>query len=87
MRRERWAILAETLVALQQLRAERGDAAAMSAIASRANVPYDRLVSYLGELESHGLVKAGRPPELTNSGEEFLKEFERWRATLDRFDL
>jgi predicted transcriptional regulator len=86
-RRERWTILGEVLDALQHERAGMGDGARLTIVAQRANLPYDRLITYLEELAERGLVTPDRPPRITPQGVEFLSHYTQWRAILGRFGL
>lgn len=53
----------------------------------RANVPYDRLITYLDELAAAGLVTRDKFPQITPEGREFLAHYTRWTDVLGRFGL
>jgi len=84
-RRERWTILGDILTAVAA--ASHGEGARITSITVRANIPHDRLVSYLHELQEHGLVDDGSRPRLTSRGHEFLREYREWLGVLTRFGL
>lgn len=84
-RRERWDILGLILGILQQESVAGG--AVMSRVAQRANVPYDRFVTYLEELREGQLITAGEAPSLTEKGEALLRSWRQWEAVLQRFGL
>ncbi len=53
-----------------------------------ANMPYDRLMKYLRELEDKGLiVKRGNAYHLTAKGVKFLEEFDRIKRFFDAFGI
>lgn len=85
-RRERWDILGLILGILQQETAA-GATAVLSRVAQRANVPYDRFVTYLDELRQGGLVTPGEAPALTEKGEALLRSWRQWETVLQRFGL
>lgn len=69
-------------------RTERGSEARVTHVATRANVPYDRMQSYLEELEEAGLVEMEESmPRLTPKGVEFLRHYRQWVEVLDRFGV
>ena len=84
-RRERAVILAEILVALRA-RPEWG-ARSTTQLAAAVNVPYDRMVRYLGVLAANGLVRIVDRPELTSQGLAFADKYEGWREVLLSYGL
>lgn len=87
-RRERWAMLASVLRAIETERANAGDEARATNVASRAGVPYDRLQGYLNELRKAELVEGeGRLPVVTAKGHEYLRQYNAWMESLARFGL
>lgn len=85
-RRERWHILG-LLLALLSEGATAPDPPALSRIAQRANLPYDRFLDYMGELRQGGLITPDPWPRLTESGNHLLKSWRQWEAVLQRFGL
>ena len=85
-RRERWTIIGAILLEVEREGA-RGELGRVTNIALRANLPYDRLVTYLGDLEAAGFVQLGRVPALTEKGRAFLREYRQWLEVLQRFGL
>lgn len=83
MRRERYTILADILTAIEH--ASRGSPARVTTLVQRANLPHDRLVDYLRELQAAGLVAPDA--ELTQRGREFVRKYREWREVLERFGL
>ncbi|HUR67868.1 MAG TPA: winged helix-turn-helix domain-containing protein [Candidatus Thermoplasmatota archaeon] len=83
-RRERATILAALLLAVEE-----GHVAGhgITRVASRANLPYDRTTSYLGELAAAGLVTRGPAPALTDDGKEALRRYQEWAEVMGRFGL
>jgi predicted transcriptional regulator len=85
-RRERWDILGLLLSLLAENAS--GDARLpLSRIAQRANLPYDRLIEYLGELRAGELVTDEEMPRPTQRGQDLLKSWRQWEAVLQRFGL
>lgn len=85
-RRERWDILGLLLQILAQDAAS-PERSALSRVAQRANLPYDRFVDYLEELRKGGLVSADGHPVLTERGEALLRSWQQWETVLQRFGL
>lgn len=85
-RRERWDILGLILQILQQ-GATAQEPLPLTRVAQRANVPYDRFVTYIEELRSGGLIDAADPPLLTEKGQALLRSWSQWEAVLQRFGL
>jgi len=85
-RRERWSILGAILLALEE-ELQRGEEARLSNVATRANLPYDRLVAYLTKLQAGGLLTEDKPPRITEKGREFLRHYRQWVSVLDRFGV
>jgi predicted transcriptional regulator len=63
-----------------------GEGARITPVQNRANLPSDRTRRYLSELVERGLLQ-GPPYVLTPKGEEFLREFARYRGFLRDFGL
>lgn len=83
-RREKEAILGAILEAVDEVHsAGRG----VSSVATKANLPYDRMSAYLEQLERSGLVTRAGPPALTMRGREALHSFRQWQQTAQRFGL
>lgn len=80
-RREHLTILVDTL---RELELARGDPATLSLtrLAARSNVPFDRFMENLRELQGRGLVTAERPYLPTPRGQELLRQLASWRAAL-----
>ena len=85
-RRERWSILGDVLAAIDD-EAQRHGEARVTALTMLANLPHDRLVGYLRELEAAGLVTAAARPALTSQGRVFLRQYREWLGVLARFGL
>lgn len=86
MRRERWTILGDILLAIDQAESS-GREAVLTRLAMAANLPHDRLVPYLQHLTTTGLVAEGVRPKLTASGRDFLRRYREWLEVLARFGL
>lgn len=84
-RRERWAIIGAILTGIE-LETQQGARARTTRVAAHANLPFDRLRTYLDELAAAGLL-ADDPPTLTPKGREFLVEYRRWSRVLGAFGL
>jgi len=54
-------------------------------VAVRANVPYDRLVSYLESMSAAGLVTLEKMPRLTKEGDEVLRQYRQWIEVVRRY--
>lgn len=86
MRRERWDIVGAILASIEDQRALCGEAIHLTAVATQANVPYDRLVSYLSDLRAAGLIVGAKTPALTPDGKDFLRHYLAWREVLARHE-
>ena len=69
-----------------------GGRARFSHVLSESNVPYERFLAYLAELEERGLVIEERSEDgnylvLTEQGREFLRELKRMDYFLRGFGL
>ena len=85
-RRDRWAILTSILAMLDE--EERSvTPAAMSRIAQRANLPYDRFLLHIAELREGGLVNGDARPLLTDKGRVLLRSWRQWDGVLHNFGL
>lgn len=76
-RREHALILGDVLDSLDRI-ARQGGRASLAGLASRANLPHDRLKGYLEELRSHDMVGAEPLPKLTPKGAQFLECYQGW---------
>lgn len=56
----------------------------LTQLANRTNLPFDRLVNYLDELEGRGLVVAIDGLALTEEGRELLHTYNQWSKALVR---
>jgi predicted transcriptional regulator len=86
-RRERWSVVVAIVEAIDEQWQEAGEDARVTNVATRANLPYDRLMLYLEDLAEAGLVTRDRMPRLTDKGREFLRAARDWREVLGRFGL
>lgn len=84
MTRDRIQIYADLLRAVKARGDEEG--ARITPVQLGANLPSDRARAYLAELVERGLL-AGPPYRVTPKGEEFLREFARYRGFLRDFGL
>lgn len=73
------------LEAIDREHAERGAQARVTNVAVRANVPYDRLVSYLESMSLAGLVTLDKMPRLSPEGEEVLRQYRQWIEVVRRY--
>ncbi len=78
-RREHGRILGDVLDNLNRIAAEQDGRANLAGLAAGANLPHDRLVTYLAELRQHGLITEARFPLLTPKGDQFLDCYRSWR--------
>lgn len=85
-RRERYAILGDILDAVARVADQAGNGGGITAVATRANLPHDRLTPYIAELRAAGLVE-GETFALTPDGRAFLAKYRAWRRVIDRFGL
>ena len=86
-RRERWTIYGAILQSIDEHQRAAGPDARVTHVAMRANVPYDRLMTYLDELAGAGLVTRDRMPQITSEGRVFLEHYVRWKEILGRYGL
>jgi predicted transcriptional regulator len=56
-------------------------------VQTRINVPFDRLKSYLAELEDLGLIQNEPSLKLTQKGRDYLKEYEKVLIFMKRMGL
>ena len=59
----------------------------LSRIQVKANVPFDRLKSYIAELEGLGLVQQEPRLRLTEKGKQYLMEYEKVLEFMKRMGL
>lgn len=76
-RREHALILGDVLDSLDRI-ARQGGRTSLAGLASRANLPHDRLKSYLEELRDHDMVGPEPLPKLTPKGLQFLECYQAW---------
>ncbi|MFO1532104.1 MAG: hypothetical protein ABR562_00150 [Thermoplasmatota archaeon] len=76
-RREHALILGDVLDALDRI-ARQGGRASLAGLASRANLPHDRLKEYLTELRGHGMIGEEPLPHLSAKGAQFLECYQAW---------
>lgn len=77
LRRSHESVLADVLGALAA-----DPTPPLTAVATRTNVPYDRLHAYVAELRGLQLLEATEPPKLTHAGFQLLAERHRWQNAL-----
>jgi predicted transcriptional regulator len=51
------------------------------------HVPFDRLKTYISELEQLGLIRTGQSLEITEKGKQFLTEYEKILDFMKRMGL
>lgn len=78
MRREHESIAVDVLDALARYLDESQGPFHITVLATRANLPHDRLRGYLDELATLGLVEHDRTPRLTVKGRQFLECYHAW---------
>lgn len=78
MRREHASIIVDVLDALARYGEENRGAFHVTALASRANLPHDRLRTCLDELAMKGLISLGPVPAPTVKGRQFLECYHAW---------
>lgn len=86
-RRERSTIVGDILAAVAAHSSESHEGARITSITTAANLPHDRLVVYLRELEARGLIADPGRPRLTEEGRDLLREYRSWIGALMRFGL
>lgn len=77
MRREHDSITVDVLDKLAAYLREKGPFH-VTALAARANLPHDRLKTYLDELAALGFVEVGLKPAITAKGRQFLECYHAW---------
>ena len=77
MRREHETITVDVLDQLSSYLREKGPFH-VTVLASRANLPHDRLKGYLDELSSLGFIEPGASPRITVKGLQFLECYHAW---------
>jgi predicted transcriptional regulator len=87
-RREKWSLLAAILTSIGE-EAERPGGGRISVVAQRANVPHERLMKHIRELEAARLLAPGADgfPRVTDLGREFVAHHHDWMRKLERFGL
>jgi predicted transcriptional regulator len=76
-RREHALILGDILDALDRMHRD-GGRMSLAGLASRANLPHDRLKVYLDELRARAMVGPEPLPTLTARGQQFLECYQGW---------
>lgn len=76
-RREHALILGDVLDSIDRI-AREGGRTSLAGLASKANLPHDRLKGYLVELRAHGMVGEEPVPHLTAKGSQFLECYQAW---------
>ena len=87
MRREHVSILTDVLDALASCTDERPGDLHITAVAARANLPHDRLKTYLAELADAGLLWREWPYSPTAKGRQFLECYHAWLRLQVMFGL
>jgi predicted transcriptional regulator len=87
MRREHASILTDVLDALDTCHNEQPHDLHITQLATRANLPHDRLKGYLAELVRVGLLYDGWPATLTPRGQQFLLCYHSWLRLQASFGL
>jgi len=59
----------------------------LTRVQQKANVPYDRLKTYISELAALGLIQSGSSPRLTEKGVRYLAEYEKVLDFMKRMGL
>ena len=77
MRREHDSIFVDVLNALARYLDEKGPFH-VTELSARANLPHDRLRTYLMELHTLGLIEGEATPKLTVKGRQFLECYHAW---------
>ncbi len=85
-RRDKMKIYGDLLSILQ---AERKDTEkiVLIHIQTKLNVPFDRLKSYLSDLESLGLIQDQISYKLTQKGKQYLKEYQKIVDFMERMGI
>jgi predicted transcriptional regulator len=84
-RRDKMKIYRDILYAVQT---ELGDGEViLTRVQQRANVPFDRLKTYISELVTLGLLQSGSPPRLTEKGIRYLAEYDKVLDFMKRMGL
>ena len=81
-RRERWAIVRDILLAIDAQDQTRA-VLRLTHVAHQANLPLDRLRTYLDQLAARGLIEALDRPRLTPEAREFLRHCRDWSQVVD----
>lgn len=77
MRREHDTITVDVLDKLSSYLREKGQFH-VTVLAARANLPHDRLRTYLDELASLGFIESTPQPSITLKGQQFLECYRAW---------
>lgn len=78
MRREHDSIVVDVLDALDTYRQQSPGVFRVTELAARANLPHDRLKTYLVELATMGLLDGTETPMPTSKGRQFLECYHAW---------
>lgn len=87
MRREHESIVADVLDALARYSTENRGLFHITALAAKANLPHDRLRTYLEELAAMDLLTLGPVPALTDKGRQFLECYHAWVRVQQMYGL
>ena len=87
MRREHDSIVIDVLDALARYDQEDRGEFHVTALAARANLPHDRLRTYLDELASMQLVQLEPVPRVTVRGRQFLECLHAWVRVQQMYGL
>ena len=63
------------------------DRIVLTRVQLRANVPFDRLKTYIAELQELGLIQDETSPKLTEKGKVYLREYETVLDFMKRMGL
>ncbi|MGD6935223.1 MAG: winged helix-turn-helix domain-containing protein [Candidatus Bathyarchaeia archaeon] len=85
-RRDKMKIYGDLLAILQAERKET-EKIVLIHIQTKLNVPFDRLKSYLSDLESLGLIEDQVSYKLTLKGKQYLKEYRKIVDFMERMGI
>ena len=84
-RRDKMKIYCDILSAVQNGTSNGG--VTLTHVQQKANVPFDRLKTYMSELAALGLMQSEPPPRLTEKGMQYLAEYEKVLDFMKRMGL
>lgn len=85
-RRHKLQIYYDVMYAIQQEAMNEGGAKP-TRIQHLSNMSYDKLMRYLDELESKGMINKSSTLTLTDKGNEFLKDYYKVKDLIERMGL